>query len=105
VRNLPQPHGFQGAFSKISRTCPACGCVAHPRIREIAPQGFFSAPIERSIRGDALAIWVERALGPPRYRDTCPLTHYRFFFFLLAKMAFQLSLYAFVTAFWPSPRL
>ena len=37
-----------------------------------------------------------------RYR---PLVHYRFFFFLFPKIAFQLSLYTFETGFWPSPRL
>jgi hypothetical protein len=38
-------------------------------------------------------------------QDFQPLIHYRFFFFLFAKITFQLSLYAFETGFWPSPRL
>src|ERR1700746_3164888 len=33
------------------------------------------------------------------------MVHYRFFFFLSAKIAFQLSRYAFVTGLWPAPRL
>jgi hypothetical protein len=42
---------------------------------------------------------VKSDLGSLRYSDTCPLIHYRFFFFffLFAKIAFQLSLYAFET--------
>ena len=71
--------------------------------------GFCDAPIERKLHSDASQFGVKSALGSLRYSKylpiDCLLIHYRFFFFLFAKIAFQLSLYAFETGFWPSPRL
>jgi uncharacterized protein Usg len=125
------PAVLSGVLAEISRRRPAFGhCCAFPSCQTGGDQNsgwHFQAPLisdwidqralslSKTIRLDPWAssmlrtsesfaatlsqFGVKSALGS----DTCPLIHYRFFLF--AKIAFQLSLYAFVTGFWPSPRL
>jgi hypothetical protein len=121
---------FFGVLAEISRRCPAFGhcCAFSPRQtrRDQNIEWHFQAPLisdRTDQRLGQLGPWassvlrssesstatlsqfgVKSALDSLRYSDTCPLIHYRFFFFLFAKIAFQLSLYAFETGFWPSPR-
>jgi hypothetical protein len=126
---FPRAAGLFGVLAEISRRCPAFGhgCAFPPRQtgRDQNSGWHFQAPLigdwidrrplslsrTRQIRplgfldSDAFAIWREgcfRFTEIQRYR---PLVHCRFLFFLFPKIAFQLSLYAFETGFWPSPRL